>query len=120
MSVKDLLIHILETAYTFPVLQQGSMTDHDSYPDSFFTFWNNDVPSACHYDNEPSKYIWDFDLNFYSSNPELVNTKLEEAINELKKYGFIPNGKGHDVISDESTFTGRGINVIYEEREDQL
>ena len=50
-------------------------------------------------------------MNFYSSDPSLVNTKLLEAKALLKAQGFIVSGKGHDVMSDEPTHTGRGINV---------
>ena len=64
------------------------------------------------YDNKENSYIWDFDLNFYSSDPNLVNTKLLEAKKKLKEKGFIVRGKGYDVASDEPTHTGRGINVL--------
>lgn len=108
--MKDLLIKTLET-FGFPVFQQGSLGDDEQYPSSFFTFWNNETYGDAFYDNEEHNNVWDFDLNFYSSDPELVNTKLNEAIRLLKQHDFIASGEGHDVASDESTHIGRGINI---------
>lgn len=111
----DLLIETLET-FGYPITLQGSIAENEEYPDSFFTFWNNNTDDSGFYDNEESRTIWDYDLNFYSNDTRLVNSKLIEAINLLKKKGFIADGKGHDVGSDEKTHTGRGVNLFYIER----
>lgn len=112
--MKDLLISLLES-FGFPVFLQGSLSENDPYPESFFTFWNNETPDGAHYDNEAINYIWNFDVNFYSVDPELVNSMLLQAKTLLKQNGFIVGGKGHDVASDEPTHTGRGINALYVE-----
>lgn len=109
--MKDLLIQTLQPL-GYKIIQQGSLNKDEAYPESFFTFWNNEVPGDEFYDNEEHSYIWNFDLNFYSSDPELVNTKLLDAKVALKAAGFIVTGKGYDVASDEPTHTGRGINVL--------
>lgn len=108
--MKNLLIETLKPL-GFPISQQGSLGDDEQYPSSFFTFWNNETYGDAFYDNEEHNDVWDFDLNFYSSDPELVNTKLNEAIRILKQHDFIVSGEGHDVASDEQTHTGRGINI---------
>lgn len=113
--MKDALIALLET-FGYPVRLQGSLAEHEQYPDSFFTFWNNDSTDGSHYDNDAINYIWDFDVNFYSTNPTLVNTVLLDAKTLLKNNGWIISGKGYDVATDEPTHTGRGINAIYIER----
>lgn len=113
--MKDALITLLET-FGYPVRLQGSLAENEQYPDSFFTFWNNDTTDGSHYDNNPINYIWDFDVNFYSTNPTLVNTVLLEARTLLKANGWIISGKGYDVAVDEPTHTGRGMNAIYIER----
>ena len=110
VNMKDLLIQTISTL-GYPIFLQGSLNKDDPYPESFFTFWNNDIAGNEFYDNEERSCIWDFDLNFYSSDPALVNAKLLEAKALLKAQGFIVTGKGHDVGSDEPTHTGRGINV---------
>lgn len=108
--MKELLIKTLEE-FGYPVIQQGSLNENEQYPETFFTFWNNSTDENSHYDNKPNNYVWDFDLNVYSTNPETVNSLLLEAKEKLIKKGFIVNGKGYDVASDEPTHTGRGINV---------
>lgn len=109
--MKDLLIQTLEPL-GYPIRLQGSLNPDEPYPESFFTFWNNNADDGSHYDNNPINYVWNFDLNFYSSDPELVNTKLLEAKALLKAAGFIVPGKGYDVASGKHTHTGRGINVL--------
>lgn len=115
MDVKQLLIDTLES-FGYPIVLQGTLSDEDTYPDSFFTFFNNDTVDDAFFDNNESQTIWDFDLNFYSNNPELVNSVLLEAKPLLKAAGFIVDGKGYDVLSDQITHTGRGINVLYIEK----
>lgn len=112
MGVKDLLIETLES-FNYPIYLQGSLSINDEYPDSFFTFFNNQTSDSAFYDNNEFQTIWDFDLNFYSNDPELVNSVLLEAKALLKAQNFIVDGVGYDVLSDEITHTGRGINVIY-------
>lgn len=117
VDVKLLLLNTLNTTFQdYPVYLQGSMSDDDAYPASFFTYWNNDTSDNAFYDNTESQTIWDLDLNFYSNNPVLVNSVLLEAKSALKAVGFIIDGSGYDVISDETSHTGRGINLIYIQR----
>ena len=110
--MKDLLITTISTL-GFPVIQQGSLDPNEEYPDSFFTFWNRAADGDSFYDDDEHSIDWNFDLNFYSTDPQLVNTKLMEAKSLLKQNGFIVSGAGYDVASDEITHTGRGISVRY-------
>lgn len=109
--MKQLLISTLEQL-NYPVILQGSLNKNEPYPDSFFTFWNYDTYSEEFYDNSEHETIWNFELNFYSNDPALVNQVLIQAKLLLKQNGFIVVGKGHDVVSDEMTHTGRGITVL--------
>lgn len=109
--MEDKLIEILET-FGYPVMRQGAMLDDEEYPDDFFTFWNNDTYNLNHYDNKEKATAYDFDVNFYSCSPSRTYEKITDAINLLKSNGFIINGRGHDVASDEASHTGRGISVI--------
>lgn len=109
--MKELLITLLES-FDYPVFLQGSLGENEAYPESFFTFWNNESYDNDHYDNNPVSYTWNFDINFYSVDPELVNTMLLQAKTLLKQNGFIITGKGYDVASDEPTHTGRGMNAL--------
>ncbi len=115
MNVKQLLIDTLST-FNYPVILQGSLSDEDEFPASFFTFFNNDTADDAFYDNSETETIWDFDLNFYSIDPALVNSVLVEAKPLLKAAGFIVDGKGYDVLSNNPTHTGRAINIQYIEK----
>lgn len=108
--MEDLLIKILEE-FGFPVKLQGSFTEEESYPDNFFTFWNNDSYGGSYYDNSEKSTIFDYDVNFYSNDPQKVYDILRDAIQKLKNAGFIISGDGYGVASDEPTHDGRGVNV---------
>mgnify|MGYP001031460331 FL=1 len=110
--MEDKLIEILET-FGYSVVRQGSLGPDEEYPDSFFTFWNNDSPDHAHYDNAEYGTEWDFDVNFYSINPEKTYQVLADARIQLKQNKWIIPGKGYDVASDEVTHTGRGMRVFY-------
>ena len=114
VDVKSLLLITLATEFkNYPVYLQGSLSDTDAYPDSFFTFWNNDTSDSAFYDNSETETIWDIDLNFYSNDPTTVNSTLMTAKSVLKAAGFICQGAGYDVVSDEKSHTGRGMNILY-------
>lgn len=108
----DKLISTLEPL-GYPVMLQGSLLPQEPYPDHFFTFWNNSSDGDSFYDNDENAIVWSYDINFYSIDPTLVNSKLLEAKALLKAEGFIVSGAGYDVMSDEPTHTGRGINALY-------
>lgn len=112
-DVKKLLIDTLTDHFGLPVILQGSMSIETEYPDAFFTFWNNSTDDEAFFDNAETQTIWDFDLNYYSIDPDSVNSVLLEAKRLLKSVGFIPDGSGHDVLSDETSHTGRGINFLF-------
>lgn len=112
VDVKQLLLDTLDS-FEYPVYLQGSLSVNDNYPAAFFTYWNNSTTDESFYNNGETQVIWDIDLNFYSNNPVLVNSVLLEAKQQLKAVGFIPEGSGYDVISDEPTHTGRGMNLLF-------
>ena len=110
--MKQELIELLNT-FDYPVILQGSLGQSEKYPKSFFTFWNDDTSDGSHYDNEAINYVWTFTINFYSSDPALVNTVLLQVKQLFTSNGWIVPGKGYDVPSDESSHTGRSLDVIF-------
>lgn len=106
------LLSILEQ-FGFPVYRQGSMNDDDQYPPSFFTYWNFETPEDSHYDNDAARAVWGFWVYFYTDNPEIIDTKLFEAANALKNSGWVVDGRGQDVASDEPTHCGRMITCRF-------
>lgn len=115
--MEDLLINTLSTL-GYPVRRQGSLGEKEEYPASFFTFWNNESFDAGHYDGNSAACIWDFDVNFYSTDISKTYSVLSESIDLLKQAGFIISGRGHDVASDEKSHTGRGYNALYRENQE--
>lgn len=109
------LIQLLEDEYGYPVYLQGSMSSDASYPDHFFTYWVNGSNDNNHYDNNETAITWNYDLNFYSNDPLKAHNMLLEVKALLKQHNFIMSGGGHSVMSDETTHTGRGINILYRE-----
>ena len=113
--MEELLISMLE-ALGYPVRLQGSLLPDESYPDSFFTFWNDSADGTSYYSNNEGAIVWTYSVNFYSVDPVLVNTKLLEAKEILKAAGFTVSGAGYDIPSDEPTHTGRGISLLYRQK----
>jgi hypothetical protein len=112
--MKQKLISALET-FGYPVRLQGTFNADENYPDTFITFLCDDTVDGLHFDNDVISYDWYFSVMFYSNNPTLVNTKPKEIIAVLKSAGFIPQGKGNDIMSDEPTHTGWAMEFIYTE-----
>lgn len=110
--MEDLLIEIL-SSFNEPVRLQGSLLSDEPYPDSFFTFWNDESNGDSFYSNEENAIIWSYSVNYYSTDPIKVNTRLLEIKPLLKQAGFIVTGAGYSVMSDETSHTGRGITVLY-------
>jgi hypothetical protein len=112
--MKQKLISALET-FGFPVMLQGSMNVEEAYPDTFITFWCDATEDNSHFDNDVHSVDWHFSVILYSNNPALVNTIPNEIRSALKGAGFIPQGKGQDIFSDEPTHTGWAMDFIYTE-----
>lgn len=113
--MEDLLISTLETL-GYPVRLQGSLLPDEPYPDSFFTFWNNDSYGSSYYDDSEVATDFSYDVNFYSTDPEKVYAEIRNAVSTLKSAGFIVSGDGFSVPSDVDTHDGRGLNVLYQRR----
>lgn len=115
----DILISALaELGYSDAetIFQQGALPKDEPYPDTFFTYWNDNTEDKLFRDNKPDNTEWVFTLSCYSYNPFTLEKEFNKAIQKLKARGFIINGKGADAISDKETHTGRDIKIIYIEK----
>lgn len=113
--MEDELIKLLES-FGYPVRRQGSFADDEEYPETFFTFWNNDEYELKAYDNATFSVVFDFDVNIYGKNSKLVYDLQLQARQLLKSNGFQTQSRGYDVASDEKTHIGRGMRVIKEQK----
>lgn len=113
-QMKRLLIDTL-SVLGYPVYLQGTINPEKAYPESFITFWTDYTADNAHYDNAVHSVDWNFTVIFYSSDPTLVNTAPIAILSAMKRAGFVPQGKGQDIPSDEPTHTGWEQEYIYTE-----
>ena len=110
--MKDLIITTLE-ALGYEVSLQGTMPEDEPYPESFITFQIIGSPEQDFFDGVPMGTRWEIQVFFYTSNPALMSTVPTEIYNAMKAVGFIPQGKGFDIPSDEPTHTGWVNTYLY-------
>ncbi len=94
------------------LILQGTLDKNAEYPDNFVTIWTDYTADNSHFDNEVNSTDWHFTVIFYTSNPELISEKPKEIINALRAAGFVPQGKGQDIPSDEETHTGWAMEFL--------
>lgn len=111
--MREKLINLLES-FGYPVHLQGSLLSVDDYPDSFFTFWNFQNDGDLFYDNESYASDFGYWIYFYSSDPELIEDKINEVKAVLKKNKFIVQGP-IDARSDIKSHTGKMLTIFYKE-----
>lgn len=114
--MEDNLINTLEI-FGLPVIRQGSLAPDETYPDTFFTFWNNSESGQSFYDNETATVVYDYAVNVYSTDPDKVYGLLKQARKELKENGWTIYRRGYDIASDEITHVGRGMEIIFLQNE---
>lgn len=110
--MEDKLIELLKS-FKYPVIRQGSLASDEAYPETFFTFWNNNSYDHSDYDNQTYLSEESYDVNVYSTDADTVYRLQREAQALLKQNNFIIAQRGYDVASDEISHVGRGMEVIY-------
>jgi len=114
MTIKEYKENFINTlsSLNYPIFLQGSLGPDEAYPDDFITFRISESIIKRHYDNSPFiKYIY-FEVNFYSNNPDNVNTIPAKISELLTKAGYDEVSPGSDLDSDEETHTGWGMDFI--------
>lgn len=110
--MKTLLITKLEAICPGNVYLQGTLSENDPYPSEFITFWTNYTADRAHYNNAVHSIDWTFSVMIYATDPDRVKAIATEVRTALKAVGFIPQGRGHDLPSDEPTHTGWAMEFI--------
>ena len=100
-----------------PYFRQGSMSNVE-YPKSFFTFWNIDTPFIKFRDNDSKNYVEYIQVGFYTTDPNLIYSQMNDFINRAKQKGFILEGKAKDTNADQDNYFGRLVylRIIKEEK----
>lgn len=114
--MEDKLIELLKTLCN-DVVQQGSLPNEEDWPADFFTFWERPSYDGSHYDNESVSCVYEYDINFYSTEPANPYEYIKKAKKLLKQNGFIVSGNGYPIKSGADTHTGRQIQLTYLEME---
>lgn len=109
-SVEGTLISLLES-FGFPVYRQGSVTE--SYPENYFTFWEDEETGNAYYDNLTVGVRYKYSVYFYSVDPANTYSYIHQVRALLKQNGWTIQTRGYDVESDEQTHTGRGLDIVY-------
>ena len=115
--MKQKLIDVLEAFCPNNVYLQGSMNETATYPAEFITFFTMQTSDLSHYDNAVRTVGWRFAVIYYSDDPVKVNTKPFEIAAALKSAGFVQNGKGIDILSDEKTHSGWAMEFTCSEKQ---
>lgn len=114
-SVLESIFTELETEKGTPFNRQGSFSEEETLPESFYTFWNVSSNLDGYYGNVPTKCIWEWRICYYTSNPELIYAGLEDFLNKAKEVGFIIEDKGRDVPCNEPNYCGRYTTIQFVE-----
>lgn len=112
--MEDKLIELLTTLCP-KVYVQGDAPE--TWDDDFFTFWERPSYDGSHYDNDAVSCVYEYDVNFYSTDPAKPYEYIRKAKKLLKQNGFILSGNGYPISSGADTHTGRQIQATYLERE---
>lgn len=113
--MKDMLIQILEQFCPDHVYLQGTLNSDEAYPQKFITFFTSTTEDIDFYSNEVNAIEWNFSVMFYSTDPREVNTIPAQISAALKAAGFIPQGRGNDLLSDRPSHTGWAMDFLYRE-----
>ena len=113
--MKDLLVEILEQFCPDNVYLQGTLNPDSAYPQKFITFFTASTEDNSFYDDDVVAVDWQFSVMFYSDDPNEVNTIPAQISTALKAAGFIPQGKGNDLMADSPTHTGWAMDFLYRE-----
>ena len=117
--MKSLLIETIEAVgYKNLVYLQGSMNPDEAYPDKFVTILTIGSPDAAHFDNVSVGTAWKYQVINYANDPLVVAEDAKKIRIALKAAGFIPQGKGRDIPSDEPTHTGWVTDYYFLEMEE--
>lgn len=114
--MKEKLVGILNKHCPNNVYLQGTMNAAEAYPTEFITFFTSFTEDISHYDNSVHSVGWNFAVIYYSDDPQQVNTKPFAIAADLKAAGFVQQGRGFDILSDEPTHTGWAMDFTYTEK----
>lgn len=94
------------TALGYPVFLHGTLGENEPFPPAFITYQTLDSPDAFPFDDDPTHTVWVYQVICYADDRQTLEETAAACRNALKASGFIPQGKGRDIPSEEPTHTG--------------
>lgn len=94
------------------IMLQGTLAQDIPYPDEFVTIWTDYTADNSHFDNAVNSVDYHFTVIYYTNDPALISSRPKEIIENLRPAGFIPQGVGQDIPSDEETHTGWAMEFL--------
>lgn len=113
--MNEALFELLDE-FEYEYHKQGTLPDNRPYPDNFFTWYNPYTENAEIYDNRPRATNWEYDVAFYSVNPQRVTDTISALYERALDLGYEVDGKGYDVSSGRQSHTGRLITITIKEK----
>lgn len=110
--MKELLIQTL-AALKIPIFLHGTLGEDEPFPPAFITFITTASDDAFEFDDTPTHTSWEYQVIIYSDDPQKLEQYAAQSRTALKGAGFIPQGKGVDIQSEEPTHTGWVANYKY-------
>lgn len=111
MNTYELFLNTL-LSLGYPVFLQGTFSGAE-YPASFITFIVNSSDDREHYDDTTTSWTWEFTAIFYTKQPELLTVAPDAIRAALKAAGFIPQGKGFNIFSDDPNYSGWSTDYLF-------
>lgn len=97
------------------VYLQGTVEAFEEYPKTFVTFFTTNTDDRSYFDNQLKSEDWYFNVILYSNDPYIVEEGRTVITDALKRAGFLPQGKGRDIPSDDPNYTGWSMDFIITE-----
>lgn len=98
-----------------PVMLKNTILAKD-LPDDLILFWQFSSMDES-YDNMDAVTRWGFEVSYLSTDPQKVADNSKAIRGLLKDAGFIPDGKGYDIVTDigSTSHTGWQCDFYYME-----
>lgn len=109
--MKQILLNVLNT-FGYPVFLHGSLGENEPFPPAFFTF-QTVGSSDISFDDTDTHAVYRYQVFFYANDPVTVESVAAQSRAALKAEGFIPDGRGIDIPSEEPTHTGWVTEYLY-------
>lgn len=109
--MKQILLNVLNS-FGYPVFLQGSLGADTPFPPAFFTFATI-ASEDISFDDAAYAAVYEFQVIFYANDPHTVEDIAAQCRQKLIQAGFIAQGRGIDIPSEEDTHTGWVCNYSY-------